>query len=93
MPTEQILIRVARLLLRRVLRKALANGLPLVFKILDETLPRALTKQVAPVFIEGIISDSITRATGIHPSAVEIQAVAALFDPLAAAVPLARRHL
>jgi len=91
MPTEQILIRVARLLLRRVLRKALAEGLPRVFKLLDEKIPRALTQQVAPVIIEGIIGDSITRATGIHPSAVEIQAVAALFDPLAAAVPLARR--
>jgi hypothetical protein len=91
MVTEQILIRVARLLLRRVLRKALADGLPRVFKLLDENLPRALTKQVAPVIIEGIIGDSITRATGIHPTAVEIQAVAALFDPLAAAVPLARR--
>ena len=91
MASEQILIRVARLLLRRVLRKALADGLPRVFKILDEAVPRALTKQVAPVFIEGIIADSITRATGIHPSAVEIQAVAALFDPLAAAVPIGRR--
>jgi len=92
MPTEQILIRVARLLLRRVLRKALAEGLPRVFKLLDEKIPRALQQQVAPVIIEGIIGDSITRATGIHPTAVEIQAVAALFDPLAAAVPLARRR-
>ena len=91
MTSEQILIRVARLLLRRVLRKALADGLPRVFKLLDEKIPRALQQQVAPVIIEGIIGDSITRATGIHPTAVEIQAVAALFDPLAAAVPLARR--
>ena len=93
MVAEQILIRVARLLLRRVLRKALVAALPRVFKILDDTLPRALTKQVAPVFIEGIIADSITRATGIRPTALEVQAVAALFDPLAAAVPLARRKL
>jgi hypothetical protein len=92
MTSEQILIRVARMLLRRVLRKPLADGLPRVFKLLDEKLPRALTQQVAPVIIEGIIGDSITRATGIHPTAVEIQAVAALFDPLAAAVPFARRH-
>jgi hypothetical protein len=92
MATEQILIRVARLLLRRVLRKALAAALPRVFRILDETLPRALTKQVAPVFIEGLIVDAIHRSTGIRPTAIEVQAVAALFDPLAAAVPLARRR-
>ena len=92
MATEQILIRVARLLLRRVLRKALADGLPRVFKILDEKVPRALTQQVAPVIVEGLIVDAITRATGIRPTAVEVQAVAALFDPLAAAVPIARRR-
>ena len=91
MRTEQIAIHIAHRLLRRVLRKPLADGLPRVFKLLDEKIPRALTQQVAPVIIEGIIGDSITRATGIHPTAVEIQAVAALFDPLAAAVPLARR--
>jgi hypothetical protein len=91
MASEQILIRVARLLLRRVLRKALAEGLPRVFKLLDEKIPQALTQQVAPVIIEGIIVDSIHRATGIRPTPLEIQAVAALFDPLAAAVPLARR--
>ena len=91
MPTEQIAIRIARRLLRGVLRKSLAEGLPRVFKLLDDKVPRALQQQVAPVMIEGIISDSITRATGIRPTAVEIQAVAALFDPLAAAVPIARR--
>lgn len=93
MTTEQTAIRLARRLLRRVLRKPLADGLPRVFKILDETLPRALTQQVEPVIIEGLIVDAITRATGIRPTDVEVQAVAALFDPLAAAVPVGRRKL
>jgi len=91
MSNQHIAFRIARRLLCRVLRKPLADGLPRVFRLLDETLPRALQQQVAPVIIEGLIVDACTRATGIRPTAVEVQAISALFDPMAAAIPLNRR--
>ena len=93
MPIGSIALALSRMLLKQMLRRAVIRSLPRVFRLLDQSIPRALEQKVAPVVVEGLIVDAVTKATGLRPTPSEVQAVAALFDPLAAAIPMARRKL
>jgi hypothetical protein len=83
---------LSRMILRALIRRQVAKALPRVFRMLDQSVPKALQQQVAPVIIEGLIVDAVTKATGIRPTLQEVQAVAGLFDPLLAAVPISKRQ-
>lgn len=93
MPIGSIALRLSRMLLRHMLRRAIIRSLPRVFRMLDQSVPKALQQQVAPVIIEGLIVDAVTKAAGVRPTIEEVQAVAGLFDPILAAIPLSRRRV
>jgi hypothetical protein len=71
--------------------RALQAVLPQVFKRLDQELPMVLRNNVAPVIVEGLIASAIADAVGKPATMNQIEAVARLFNPVAAAVPLDRR--
>jgi hypothetical protein len=84
-------LRLARALLVRSLRPQIRRQLAAVFAEADTTVPRALVDGVAPIVVEGLLVGAITKATGVQPTRAEAEVIGALFDVLAAAVPLARR--
>jgi hypothetical protein len=82
----------ARFLLRLAIRPVLRRVLSEVFRDLDSAVPTALVQKAAPVVIEGLIVNAVTRRTGIVPTAGEVDAIAGLFDPRRAARPLNIRN-
>ena len=84
-------LRLARALLVRSLRPAIRRQLAAVFAEADATVPQALAASAAPIVIEGLLVGAVTKATGVHPTRAEAEVIGALFDVLAAAVPLSRR--
>jgi hypothetical protein len=86
-------IAVSRLLLRAALRDPIRRNLRQTFRMLDESIPRALQLSVAPIIVQSLIVDAITKSSGVRPTIEEVEVVAALFDPLLAAVPLSRRKV
>jgi hypothetical protein len=85
-------LRLARALLVRSLRPAIRRQLAAVFAEADATVPQALAASAAPIVIEGLLVGAINKATGLRPTSAEAQVVGALFDVVAAAVPLERRR-
>jgi hypothetical protein len=84
-------LRLARALLVRSLRPAIRRQLAAVFAEADATVPQALAASAAPIVIEGLLVGAVTKATGVQPTRAEAEVIGALFDVVAAAVPLARR--
>jgi hypothetical protein len=84
-------VRLARALLIRALRPQLRRQLAAIFAETDATIPESLAAGAPPIVVEGLIVQAVKRATGIQPTASDIQVIGALFDVVAAAVPLARR--
>jgi hypothetical protein len=71
--------------------RALRAVLPQVFARLDVELPMVLRNHVPPVIVEGLIASAIADAVGKPATVDQIEAVARLFNPVAAAVPQDRR--
>jgi hypothetical protein len=71
--------------------RALQAALPDVFGRLDQELPMVLRNGVAPVIVEGLIASAIADAVGKPATLGQVEAVARLFNPVAAAVPMDRR--
>lgn len=84
-------VRLARALLIRALRPALRRQLADIFREADATIPEALAAGAAPIVVEGLLVQGVKRATGIQPTSAEAQVIGALFDVVAAAVPLNKR--
>lgn len=88
---QPLVLRVAHALLVMSLRPAIRKRLRAVFKLADAEVPQALVQGAAPIVIEGLIVQAVTKATGVQPTSAEAQVIGALFDAVAAAVPLSRR--
>ena len=86
-----LVLRLARALLVRSLRPAIRRQLAAVFAEADATVPQALAASAAPIVIEGLLVQAVSKATGVQPTLAEAEVIGALFDVLAAAVPLSRR--
>jgi hypothetical protein len=86
-----LVLRLARALLVRSLRPAIRRQLAAVFAEADATVPQALAASAAPIVIEGLLVGAIRKATGVQPTLAEAEVIGALFDVMAAAVPLNRR--
>lgn len=89
---QPLVLRLVRALLVRSLRPSIRRKLAAVFAEADTTVPQALAASAAPIVIEGLLVQAVKQATGELPSRDEAQVIGALFDVLAAAVPLERRR-
>lgn len=93
LPTLQpLVLRLVRALLVRSLRPAIRRQLAAVFAEADATVPQALAASAAPIVIEGLLVQAVSKAAGVKPTSAEAQVIGALFDVVAAAVPLERRR-
>jgi hypothetical protein len=84
-------VRLARALLIRALRPQLRRQLAAIFADADATVPQALAEGAAPIVVEGLLAQAVKKATGLQATSAEAQVIGALFDVVAAAVPLSRR--
>jgi len=84
--------RLATRLAEMAVDRALQAVLPQVFGRLDQELPMVLRNSVPPVIVEGLIASAIADAVGKPATMGQIEAVARLFNPVAAAVPFDRRR-
>jgi hypothetical protein len=84
-------VRLARALLVRALRPQLRRHLAAIFAETDATVPKALADGAAPIVVEGLLALAAKNATGLQATRAEAQVLGALFDVMAAAVPLTRR--
>jgi hypothetical protein len=91
MKLQPLALRLARALLVRSLRPAIRRQLAAIFAEADTTVPKALVDGVAPIVVEGLLVGAVTKATGLQPTRAEAQVLGALFDVVAAAVPVSRR--
>ena len=71
--------------------RALRAVLPNVFARLDVELPMVQRNHVPPVIVEGLIASAIADAIGKPATVGQIEAVARLYNPIAAAVPIHKR--
>ena len=70
---------------------ALRRALPRVFHRLDAEIPMLLTNRIPPAYVQGTIASAISDATGGKATVAQIQAVAALYDPVRNAAALLKR--
>jgi hypothetical protein len=88
---QPLVLRASRALLLYSLRPEIRRRLRGIFRVADAEVPKALVRGAAPVAIEGILAQAIKYATCAEPTNDEVQVVAALYDVMAAAIPLSRR--
>lgn len=88
---EPLAVRLARALLVRTLRPQLRRQLAAIFADADATVPQALAAGASPIVVEGLLLMAAKQATGLQATRAEAQVLGALFDVVAAAVPLNRR--
>lgn len=88
---RSFLLFLSQRLLVLAMDAALRRVLPRVFRRLDAELPTLLINRVPPAFVEGTIASAISDATGGKATATQIQAVAALYDPIRNAVTNLKR--
>lgn len=81
-----LLFRLAKALFEMALSKAFEKALPQVFSRIDAELPVLLANRAAPVQVSGLIGSAIADATGQKATAQQLQAVIALYNPVAAAL-------
>ena len=84
--------RMATRLAEMAVDRALQAVLPDVFGRLDQELPLVMRNGVPPVIVEGLIASAIADAVGKPATLGQVEAVARLFNPVAAAVPADRRR-
>lgn len=85
-PLRPALIRLAKLLLRLAMDRALLKVLPEVYRRLDADMPQVLSVKAAPIVVESVVAQAISSATNHRASETQIQAVIGLYDPIAAAI-------
>ena len=93
MNLKPALLSFSRYLARIAIQQGVRRALPTIYRRIDEALPAAMLSKASPAFVENLIIEAITKATGLKPTAADVSGVAALYDPIAAAIPLARRFL
>ena len=88
MPTfhwRPLLLRLGRALIRLSLDKSLRNDLQRVFWRVDGQMPKLLASD-GPGAVTRFIGDAIAEATGQPATGQRVEAVVALYNPIAAAV-------
>jgi hypothetical protein len=83
---KNIIVQLAKALLKIALDEGLRRGLPVVYKQLDAELPSLLLNNATPPTIKNSISSAIATTTGQVATAAQIEAVIGLYDPIQAAL-------
>ena len=76
---------LGRALLRASLDAAVKRALPEIYRRLDMELPAMLSHHAPAPKVKGVIAGAIGDAIGHRATTTQVQAIAALYDPIAAA--------
>jgi hypothetical protein len=79
---KQLLIEIAKFLLKMALDKTVREALPKIYETLDTSIPKALVAGAPPIIIKSEITHAAAKLSrkGIPPTAVE--AIALLYNPV-----------
>jgi hypothetical protein len=83
---KELLIKVAKWLLKAAMDKALRENLPKVFAKVDSQMPALLEHSAPPEVVGHAISSAISEATGKPALKTQIDAVIGLYSPVTAAI-------
>jgi len=85
---KELLIKIAKWLLKAAMDKALRENLPKVFAKVDHDVPTLLSAGAPPELITQCISTAISEATGKPALKDQIDAVVGLYSPITPAIKL-----
>lgn len=88
---KAILVRLAKILLRLALDKAVKDALPKIYEKLDYSIPTAIVNGAPPVIIESEIKYMAEKFGKGKASDVTIEALALLYSPIKNAIRTQRR--
>lgn len=88
---KPLLIKTAKFLLKLALDQAVYKALPLIYNKLDSEMPTMLTNY-GPKTVQSQMQTIAMEAVGKRVSPVEIEAIAGLYSPIAAAARNIRRE-
>lgn len=83
---KHLLIRLAKVLLKLAMDKALEQALPKIYKQIDAELPKLLMNQAPPSVVQNAISTAIVRGTSGKLNQDLVDLVVLAYDPIKAAV-------
>ena len=83
---KTLLIYLAKALLKASLDAALKRAMPEIYKRLDGELPLLLANRVPPSVVKGVIASAVSDSIGKRANPAQVSAIAALYDPIAAAI-------
>jgi hypothetical protein len=83
---KHLLIRLAKVLLKLAMDKALEQALPKIYKQLDAEVPKLLMNQAPPSVVQNAISTAIVKSTGGKLNKDMLDLVVLAYDPIKAAV-------
>lgn len=85
MRLRQLLLRLGRMLIRLSLDPTLRRDLQRIFWRLDGQMPKLLA-EAGPAEVTGVIGSAISEVTGEKATGQRVEAIVALYNPIAAAV-------
>jgi len=83
---KHLLIRLAKVLLKLAMDKALEQALPKIYKQIDAELPKLLMNQAPPSVVQNAISTAIVRGTSGKLNQDLVDLVVLAYDPIKAAM-------
>ncbi len=83
---KHLLIRLAKVLLKLAMDKALEQALPKIYKQLDAEVPKLLMNQAPPSVVQSAISSAIVKNTGGKLNKDMLDLVVLAYDPIKAAM-------
>lgn len=82
---NSLLLQIGKRLLVLSMDAALRRALPAIYRRLDLELPLLLTHKAPAARIQGNVARAISDALGKRATRAQVEAVAALYDPIQAA--------
>jgi hypothetical protein len=83
---KHLLIRLAKVLLKLAMDKALEQALPKIYKQIDAEVPKLLMNQAPPSVVQNAISTAIVKSTGGKLNNDMLDLVVLAYDPIKAAI-------
>ena len=95
MKLSPLLLKLSKFLDALALQQGIRRSLPKIYGYLDTKLPKLLVNSRDTGTVEGLITEAITKTTGIkYVTAADIAGISVLYSPIAAAAaPLVSKLL
>ena len=95
MKLSPLLLKLSKFLAALALQQGIRRSLPKIYGYLDTKLPKLLVNSRDTGTVEGLITEAITKTTGIkYVTAADIAGISVLYSPIAAAAaPLVSKLL